>query len=565
MFVGAATFGSVTFATPSRPGRRSRPARSRGRSRPRARRARARRQPPRPASRRVRGSGERSAATKFTASPAASRIAQHQQEQRAELCPASTRAASGTLSVESASRANAHAITGAATSAAATSGSAPRSRSGTTANQNARPTQQRQQRAARVGEHQRHVEQQPERRPGERVDRGVAGAPRGQPQQRRHAERRHQPDRVPVAERLAQARERLVGAPARSGRPWSPAPSRRRARTPARRPRAPPPSGPRHEPHERQRARERDQVGERAVRLLPRVAGDSDQLIESGREDRQRGQRRAASARRSTRRARPPGEQRRDARARRRSARARSRSTSCARAAARRSAPNATAASTTRDAADDRRRVRAEARHRDRTRAARGPARLSAAGERGHVGGRARAVAADAHRPSRIRATSRCAGARGAPRRAPRPVAPGIMLWPPTRLALGPSGGAPCRASWLSAGLVGGVGARRRSASAARRPARGAAAAAGAAPPCRRWRCRPAGAREHVAAVGVLVDVGGDVLARVAQLRRRVVAADAAVLALAQDLLADARARRGSSEQQDQPAERQQTNHGLPR
>ena len=40
---------------------------------------------------------------------------------------------------------------------------------------------------------------------------GVAGAARGQPQQRRHAERRHQPDRVPVAERLAQARERLVG------------------------------------------------------------------------------------------------------------------------------------------------------------------------------------------------------------------------------------------------------------------------------------------------------------------------------------------------------------------
>src|SRR4051812_37503517 len=98
---------------------------------------------------------------------------------------------------------------------------------------------------------------------------------------------------------------------------------------------------------------------------------------------------------------------------------------------------------------------------------------------------------------------------------------------------------------------------------AARRTGRAASAGPAATGPAAAAGQR--GLSEHVAAVGVLVDVGGDVLARVAQLRRGVVAADAAVLALAQDLLADARARRRSSEQQDQPAERQQTNHGLPR
>ena len=69
---------------------------------------------------------------------------------------------------------------------------------------------QREQRAARVGE-QQSDEQQPERGVGERVERRVARAPRAEPQHAGTAERGHQPDRVPVAERLAQARVDLVG------------------------------------------------------------------------------------------------------------------------------------------------------------------------------------------------------------------------------------------------------------------------------------------------------------------------------------------------------------------
>ncbi|CAA9511766.1 MAG: hypothetical protein AVDCRST_MAG69-2508, partial [uncultured Solirubrobacteraceae bacterium] len=44
---------------------------------------------------------------------------------------------------------------------------------------------------------ERH-EQDRHPRPGQRVDRGVAVAPRRQPQERRHAERRHAADGVPV-------------------------------------------------------------------------------------------------------------------------------------------------------------------------------------------------------------------------------------------------------------------------------------------------------------------------------------------------------------------------------
>ena len=69
--------------------------------------------------------------------------------------------------------------------------------------------------------------------PGEHVERGVAGAARGEPQQRRDAERGGQPDAVPVVERRAQARERSRPARARPGRPSSAATRGRAATTPS--------------------------------------------------------------------------------------------------------------------------------------------------------------------------------------------------------------------------------------------------------------------------------------------------------------------------------------------
>ena len=131
------------------------------------------------------------------------------------------------------------------------------------------PERERQQAAARIGQHQAD-EQDPQPRPCERVDDRRAGAPRGDPQERRHAERRHQPDRVPVAERLAQAGERLVGRQRLGedlGGQRPPADEHAAQPDPAqdRRP------APRHEPHQRQRARERRHVGERPARLEPRV------------------------------------------------------------------------------------------------------------------------------------------------------------------------------------------------------------------------------------------------------------------------------------------------------
>ena len=120
-----------------------------------------------------------------------------------------------------------------------------------------------------------------------------------------------------------------------------------------------------------------------------------------------------------------------------------------------------------------------------------------------------------------------------------KPVAPGIRLWSPTDWA-----SLLRRASlsvWLSTGSLAVRGARPVAGlHAARRVGRVAARASAAAAAVAGQR----GLCEHVAAVGVLVDVAGDVVARVAELLRRVMAGDAAVLALAQDLLADARARR---------------------
>ena len=123
--------------------------------------------------------------------------------------PASTRAAIGARSVVRPSCENAHATIGAAPSTPAARATVARSRSGTIRNHSADAGHQRDQRAARVGEHHRH-QQHADRRPGERVGGRVAGAAGGEPQHRRHAERGHQPDGVPVRERLAQPRVRLV-------------------------------------------------------------------------------------------------------------------------------------------------------------------------------------------------------------------------------------------------------------------------------------------------------------------------------------------------------------------
>ena len=73
--------------------------------------------------------------------------------------------------------ANAQPITGTAPAVAPSSTTAPRRRSGIDANQNASPSEQRQQRAARVGQHQRHLEQR-DPGPGQRADGGAARAAR---------------------------------------------------------------------------------------------------------------------------------------------------------------------------------------------------------------------------------------------------------------------------------------------------------------------------------------------------------------------------------------------------
>ena len=131
------------------------------------------------------------------------------------------------------------------------------------------PEHEREQRAARVGEHQRDLEQR-DARPRERVDRRPAGAARAQPQQRHHADRGGQADGVPVVERRAQPRVGLVlgqraGEHLGQQRPRAHRHACERDPVQDRRP------VPGREPRERHRAGERGQVGERAVRLDPGV------------------------------------------------------------------------------------------------------------------------------------------------------------------------------------------------------------------------------------------------------------------------------------------------------
>ena len=156
------------------------------------------------------------------------------------------------------------------------------------------PDAEREQRAARVGEHQAD-EQEAERGIGERAARGVAGAPRSQPQQGRHAERCHQPDGVPVAERRAQAGDELVlGEPLRET-PWSAALQRRSPRRPVRHPASTAPPRPGARRARRQRSGERGQVGEDAIGLEPRVRGVDRPSDRQRGEDRERGEARRAS------------------------------------------------------------------------------------------------------------------------------------------------------------------------------------------------------------------------------------------------------------------------------
>jgi hypothetical protein len=131
------------------------------------------------------------------------------------------------------------------------------------------PHPEREERAARVGEHQHELEQG-DARPGERAGDGAARAARAEPDQRRDAERGHESDGVPVVERRAQPgvgllrRERL-GEHAREQRPRRDDHAGEREAVQQRRPAA---GG---EPRERHRPREGREVREGAARLDPGV------------------------------------------------------------------------------------------------------------------------------------------------------------------------------------------------------------------------------------------------------------------------------------------------------
>ena len=83
-------------------------------------------------------------------------------------------------------------------------------RSGTTREPQREPDRRPRAATPREKASSRHTISSPSAGPGEHVDRGVAGAARGEPQHRRDAERGGQADAVPVVERRAQPRERLV-------------------------------------------------------------------------------------------------------------------------------------------------------------------------------------------------------------------------------------------------------------------------------------------------------------------------------------------------------------------
>ncbi len=228
---------------PSRSGRRRRRARWRARSgrspgrRP-GRRAACGRRSASPAGRRAarpRGSRRRARAR---AARRASAAAARRARGRCRRAPAI-----GSRSVVSPVIANAQPITGAAPAVAPSRTTAPRRRSGTTANQNSEPDREREQRAARVGQHQRDLEQR-DPGPRQRVHGRPPGAPRAEPQQRQDPQRGRQPDRVPVVERRAQPRVDLLLRQRARGTPWSAAPSRRRRRTRARSRAGPRASGP---------------------------------------------------------------------------------------------------------------------------------------------------------------------------------------------------------------------------------------------------------------------------------------------------------------------------------
>ena len=124
-------------------------------------------------------------------------------------------------------------------------------------------------RAASRGEGEQQARRSARPRPGHASTLTAAWPERRarEPQHRRDAERGGQPDAVPVLERRAQPRERLVRRERSPGRPSSAAPSRHSAPTRARCRRAAPPSGPaRAGPA---RARPRTPPGRRACGWSP--------------------------------------------------------------------------------------------------------------------------------------------------------------------------------------------------------------------------------------------------------------------------------------------------------
>ena len=201
--------------------------------------------------------------------------------------PASTRAAIGARSVVSPSCANAHATSGAAPSTpAASAASAAQAQRHDEEPDRRAPISQRDQRAARVGEHQAHEQQaDAPARPARWPPRGRSGGRRATAS----AARRAPPSARPSSS------TRTARAAARTSRPAASEagkhlrqqrPARRSSRQPAPMPMTMRRPAARQQPHERDAGGEHGQVGERAVRLDPRVGGRQRP------QDRQRGERR---------------------------------------------------------------------------------------------------------------------------------------------------------------------------------------------------------------------------------------------------------------------------------
>jgi hypothetical protein len=389
------------------------------------------------------------------------------------------------------------------------------------------PGDEREQRAARVGQQQRD-EQQGEHGIGQRVDRGVAVAARAEPQAPWPAEGRDQPDGVPVPERLAEPGERLVGVQRRREHLRHQRVRRDHGGRDDRRvdERAPAAGG---EAHERDAGAEGREVGQRAARLQPGVVGlhgPGDAQPRQARQQRQQRQRQAAVH--AAAGAQQGGGAEHPARGLQRDL-------------DRRGAPELQPAPR---AERDGRQERAEGEREQRLGrdAAPGPgraarrlgARRRGRDDRGHVigwtgrrrgrgrgpGARARRRAGSARRWRRRRVRPRGGGVDDAPADGHRGV-PGLLDRLGQRGALGGAGGLDQL--------------RRRAAPGGRSPARREAsrAAAGRRPP----GSAELGAADHVAAVGVLVDIGGDVAQRRGEVLLGVLPADRAVLAVADDVL----------------------------